>query len=88
MKRKRFAGNQIIAILRAQEVRAIAGDSARSHDSSEATRYHWRAKHGGTDVSGAKRSKALEDGDAKLRKLVADQLLEVSTLRKLLSKKS
>ena len=55
--------------------------------SSEATLYNWKAKYGGMDVSDAKRLKALEDENAKLKKLLADQMLEASALRELLSKK-
>lgn len=60
---------------------------ARKHGISEATLYNWKAKYGGMDVSDAKRLKALEDENAKLKKLLADQMLEASALRELLSKK-
>ena len=65
MKRKRFTDEQIIAVLRVHE----AGDLARKHGVSEATLYNWKAKYGGMDVSDAKRLKALEDENAKLKKL-------------------
>ena len=58
-----------------------------STGSREATLYNWKAKYGGMDVSDAKRLKALEDENAKLKKLLADQMLEASALRELLSKK-
>ena len=61
--------------------------SARKHGISEATLYNWKAKYGGMDVSDAKRLKALEDENARLKNLLADQMLEVSALRELLSKK-
>ncbi|RVC50518.1 transposase, partial [Mesorhizobium sp. M4B.F.Ca.ET.088.02.2.1] len=67
------------------EAGAKAGDLARKHGISEATLYNWKAKYG-MDVCDAKRLKALEDENAKLKKLLADQMLEASALRELLSK--
>ena len=87
MKRKRFTEDQIIAVLREHEAGAKAADLARKHGVSEATLCNWKAKYGGMDVSDAKRLKALEDENAKLKKLLADQMLEASALRELLSKK-
>jgi putative transposase len=87
MKRKRFTEDQIITILREHEVGAKAGDLARKHGVSEATLYNWKAKYGGMDVSDAKRLKALEEENAKLKKLLADQMLEAAALKELLSKK-
>lgn len=87
MKWKRFTEEQIIAVLREHEAGVKTGDLARKHGISEATLYNWKAKYGGMDVSDAKRLKALEDENAKLRKLLADQMLEAAALKELLSKK-
>ena len=87
MKRSRFTEEQIIGILREQDAGAKAADLCRKHGMSEATLYNWKAKFGGMDVSDAKRLKALEDENAKLKKLLAETMLDASALRELLSKK-
>lgn len=87
MKRQRFTEEQIIGILREQDAGAKVADLARKHGISEATLYNWKAKYGGLDVSEAKRLKALEDENVKLKKILADQMLEIAALRELLSKK-
>jgi putative transposase len=87
MKRSRFTEEQIIGILQEQEAGAKAADLCRKHGMSEATLYNWKAKFGGMDVSDAKRLKALEDENAKLKKLLAETMLDASALRELLSKK-
>jgi putative transposase len=87
MKKKRFTEEQMIGILREQEAGAKVADLARKHAVSEATLYNWKAKFGGMDVSEAKRLKALEEENAKLKKLLADQMLEAAALRELLGKK-
>jgi len=87
MKKKRFTEEQIIGILREQEAGAKVADLARKYAVSEATLYNWKAKFGGMYVSEAKRLKALEDENARLKKLLADQMLDVAALRELLAKK-
>ena len=87
MKRKRFTEDQIITILREHEVGAKAGDLARKHGISEATLYNWKAKFGGMDVSDAKRLRSLEDENGKLKRLLADAMLDNAALKDLLSKK-
>lgn len=87
MKRKRFTEEQIIAILRENEAGAKAADLARKHGVAEATIYNWKAKFGGMDVSDAKRLRALEDENSKLKKLLADGMLDNAALKELLSKK-
>lgn len=87
MKKQRFTEEQIIAVLKEQEAGAKAADLCRKHGISEATFYNWKAKFGGMDVSEAKRLKALEDENAKLKKLLAEQMLNAAALRELLAKK-
>ena len=86
MKRARFTEEQIIAVLKEHEAGAKTADLARKHGISEATIYNWKAKFGGMDVSEAKRLKALEEENAKLKKLLAEQMLDAAALRELLSK--
>jgi putative transposase len=87
MKRARFTEEQIIAVLKEHETGVKTADLTRKHGISEATFYNWKAKYGGMDVSEARRLKALEDENAKLKKLLAEQMLDAAALRELLSKK-
>jgi putative transposase len=84
MKPSRFTEEQIIGILREQEAGAKTG---RKHGVSSATFYKWKAKYGGLEVSDAKRLKALEDENAKLKKLLAEAMLDNAMLKDVASKK-
>jgi len=84
--RRRFTDEQIIGILSEHEAGAKCADLCRKHGMSEGTFYNWKAKFGGMTVSEAKRLKALEDENAKLKKLLAESMLDVSTLREMLGK--
>ena len=87
MKRARFTEEQIIGVLKEHEAGTKTVDLARKHGISEGTLYNWKAKYSGIDVSEAKRLKQLEDENAKLKKLLAEQMLDAAALRELLSKK-
>ena len=87
MKRSRFSEEQVIAILREHEAGLKTADLCRKHGISEATFYNWKAKFGGLDVSEAKRLKALEDENGKLKKLLAEAMLDNAVLKDLVQRK-
>ena len=87
MKRTRFTEEQIIGILKEAEAGAKTADLARRHGVSEATIYNCKAKYGGLEVSEAKRLRSLEEENAKLKRLLADTMLDNAALKDLLSKK-
>ena len=86
MKRSRFTDEQIIGILKEYQAGLSAPELCRKHGISDATFYTWRKKYGGMEVSGARRLKALEEENAKLKKLLAESMMDVSTLREILGK--
>ena len=87
MKRARFTEEQIIGILAEHEAGAKCADLCRKHGMSEGTFYNWKAKFGGMTVSEAKRLKALEDENAKLKKLLAEAMLDNAILKDVASRK-
>lgn len=86
MKRSRFSEEQIIGILKEHAAGRSATELCRKHGISDATFYTWRKKYGGLEVSEARRLKALEAENARLKKLLAESMLDVSTLREMLGK--
>jgi putative transposase len=87
MKRSRFTEEQIIAILKEQEAGVPVAELCRKHGMSDASFYNWKAKYGGLEVSEAKRMRALEGENAKLKRLLADAMLDNAALKDLLAKK-
>lgn len=87
MKRSRFSEEQITAILKEHKAGMPTADVCRRHGISSATFYKYKAKFGGLDVSEARRLRALEDENAKLKKLLAEAMLDNAVLKDLTSKK-
>jgi putative transposase len=87
MKRNRFTEERIISILKEHEAGTPVSELCRKHGVSDASIYKWKAKYGGMDVSEAKRLKTLEDENTKLKRLLADAMLDNVALKDLLGKK-
>ena len=86
MKRSRFSEEQIIGILKEHQAGLSAAELCRKYGISDATFYNWRSKYGGMEASEAKRLKALEEENKRLKKLLAESMLDVATLKELLGK--
>ena len=86
MKKSRFTQEQIIGVLKEHHAGLSAAELCRKHGVSDATFYKWWAKYGGMDVSDARKLKALEEQNAKLKRLLAEQVMDVSTLKEMLAK--
>ena len=86
MRKSRFSEQQIIAILKEHEAGMSTGEVCRRHGISQPTFYSWKSKFGGLDISDAKRLKALEDENRKLKRLLAEQVMDNATLKEMLAK--
>lgn len=87
MKKSWFTEEQIIGFLRAQESGLATAEVCRRHGFSEATYYKWKSKYGGLQVSEAKRLRALEEENGKLKRMLADAMLDNAALKDLLGKR-
>jgi putative transposase len=87
MKKIRFSEEQIIAVLKENEMGISVKEICRKHSISDATYYKWKAKFGGMNVSEARRLKQLEEENSRLKKLVANQAIDIDCLKEVLSKK-
>lgn len=87
MKKVRFTETQIISILKKQEAGLSVRDIAREHGISDATFYNWKAKYGGMEANEIKRMKELEEENARLKRIVANQTLEIDAIKHVLEKK-
>ena len=87
IKRPRFTDEPIIGVLKEHEAGVKIADLCRKHGISSATFFKWKVKFGGMDVSDARKLKGLEDENRKLKKLVAETILDVAVLKDLKSKK-
>ena len=87
MKRSRFSEEQIIGVLKEHEAGMPTAEVCRRHGISPATFYKWKSKFGGMEVSEAKRLRALKDENAKLKKLLAEAMLDIAVLKDITGKK-
>jgi len=87
MKKGKFTEAQIVSILHQQEAGKSVKDISREHGISDATFYNWKAKYGGMQVSDVKRMKDLEEENARLKRIVANQTLEIDAIKTVLEKK-
>ena len=87
MKRSRVSDEQIIAVLKEQEAGMPTADVCRRHGISSATFYKWKSKYGGLEVSDARRLRQLEQENARLKKLLADSMLDNAMLKEISAKK-
>ena len=87
MKKKRFSEEQIIAVLKEAEAGAKVAELCRKHGISDTTFYNWKAKYAGMSVAELRRLRELEAENAKLKRIVADQVLDISALKDLLGRK-
>jgi putative transposase len=86
MKKSRFTEDQIIGVLKEHQAGIPTADLCRKHWISDATFYNWRSRYGGMEVSDARRLKSLEDENRRLKKLLAESMLDVATLKEALGK--
>ena len=86
MRRSKYGEEQVIGILKEHDAGLSTAEICRRYGVSNATFYKWRSKYGGMEVSDARKLKALEDENRKLKKLLAESMLDVSTLREMLGK--
>ena len=86
MRRSKYSEEQVIGILKEHDAGLSTAEICRKYGVSNATFYKWRGKFGGMEVSDARKLKALEDENRRLKKLLAESILDVSTLREMLGK--
>jgi putative transposase len=86
MKKSRYSEGQIISVLKEHQAGIPVSELCRKHGISEATIYNWRSRYGGMEISEARRLKSLEEENRKLKKLLAESMLDVATLREALGK--